>query len=138
MNKQIQKVHVVLAAIFVTLSMSVIHASAQTFTNLHSFAYTNGIYPQAGVIITNNVLYGTTREGGSEVTEPNGYSGNDGSVFRLNSDGSGFTNLYSFTGYSDGGQIYSSLVLWGTTLFGTSLFGGASNNGCIFSIQTNG
>jgi uncharacterized repeat protein (TIGR03803 family) len=132
MNIYMQKVHVSLVAIFFLFFTPLFHATAQTFTNLHSFVYTNGIYPQAGVIISNNVLYGTTREGGTE--EP----GNDGTIFHLNSDGSGFTNIYSFTGGTDGGQIYSSLVLWGTTLFGTSLFGGASNSGCIFSIQTNG
>ncbi|HEY3761027.1 MAG TPA: choice-of-anchor tandem repeat GloVer-containing protein [Verrucomicrobiae bacterium] len=131
MKRHIQNVHVALAAIFFSL-LAISSATAQSFANLHTFAGFDGANPQAGVIFTNNVLYGTTRNGGS------GLPGEDGTVFRLNSNGSGFTNLYSFTGGTDGGQIYSSLVLWGTTLFGTSIFGGASNSGCIFSIQTNG
>jgi len=131
MNTHMQKVHVALAVIFFSL-LPLSSATAQTFTNLHTFVGRDGANPQAGVIITNGVLYGTTRNGGT------GSPGEDGTVFRLSSDGSGFTNLYSFTGGTDGGQIYSSLILWGTTLFGTSLFGGASNSGCIFSIQTNG
>jgi len=55
-------------------------ATAQTLTNLHSFTaligYTNsdGAYPQAGLILSSNTLYGTAGGGGS--------SGN-GTVFGL-------------------------------------------------------
>src|SRR5258706_563594 len=73
------------------------------FTTLHSFTaiipYTNdvgavfgtnsdGIYPTAGLILLGNTLYGTAQGGGS--------SGN-GTVFAINTDGSGFTTLHSFT-----------------------------------------
>src|SRR5258707_3059860 len=74
--------------------------TAQTFTTLHSFTatstnssgvYTNsdGAYPFAGLITNSsgNILYGTTAYGGS--------SGN-GTVFAVNTDGTGFTNLHNF------------------------------------------
>src|SRR5208283_4630418 len=71
--------------------------TAQTFTTLHSFTaldpYTgttnsDGANPYAGLILSRNTLYGTAEDGGS--------SGN-GTVFAVNTDGTGFTNLYSFT-----------------------------------------
>src|SRR5436309_2733456 len=66
------------------------------FTNLYSFTATDayphtnsdGAHPQAGLILSSNTLYGTAALGGS--------SGN-GSVFAVNTDGTGFTNLHSFT-----------------------------------------
>ena len=49
-----------------------------------------GAYPMAGLVqATNGVFYGTTYYGGAS---------NRGTIFRLNSDGSGFSYLYNFTG----------------------------------------
>src|SRR5438477_8516921 len=82
--------------------------TAQTFTSLYSFTatipYTNdvgrvfhtnsdGALPLAGLILSGNTLYGTAGRGGSS---------SYGTVFAIKSDGTGFTNLYSFTGASDG------------------------------------
>ena len=61
---------------------------AQTFTTLHSFTGSDGANPEAGLIISSNTLFGTAASGGS--------SGN-GTVFKVSTDGTGFTNLYSFT-----------------------------------------
>lgn len=68
------------------------------FTNLHSFAagsyssvyYINrdGANPDSGLILSNNTLYGTAYSGGT---------GGAGTVFSLQTDGSGFTNLHFFT-----------------------------------------
>ena len=74
--------------------------TAQTFTTLHSFSavYPPGPYslgtnsdganPAAGLILTGNMLYGTANVGGAL---------GSGNVFKLNTDGTGFTNLHSFT-----------------------------------------
>jgi hypothetical protein len=43
-----------------------------------------------------------------------------GNVFRVNTDGSGFTNLHSFNGYQ-GSYPTSGLVLSGNSLYGTAL-----------------
>ncbi len=107
-------------------------ASAQTFTNLHSFVFDDGTDPAATLLLTSNTLYGTTREYGG------GPRDGSGSVFRLYTDGSSFTNLHTFTGGTDGGNLNSSLILVSNILYGTASFGGGSNFGCVFGINTDG
>jgi len=111
-------------------------ATAQTFTNLHDFgpAITNGIGPQAGLLLAGGALYGTTPIGGS--------SGN-GTVFAVNTDGSGFTNLYNFSALSantnsDGASPHAGLILSGNTLFGTAALGGSTGAGAVFRLNTDG
>jgi uncharacterized repeat protein (TIGR03803 family) len=100
------------------------------FTNLHDFSVVNdGATPTAGLIVSNNTLYGTALRGGS--------SGN-GTVFRVNTDGTGFTNLHNFSAVSDGSILPSGLVLLGNTLYGTAFNGGSSGYGTIFRIETDG
>jgi uncharacterized repeat protein (TIGR03803 family) len=87
------------------------------------------------VILSGNTLYGTANSGGSS-----GW----GTVFAVNTDGSGFTNLYSFTatlgtegGYgtnSDGVLPVGGLILSGNILYGTAGGGGSSGNGTVFSL----
>ena len=104
--------------------------SAQVFTNLHSLVFTNGTTPYASLIMAGNALYGTAENYGGD--------GNCGSVFKLTTDGSSFTNLHTFDQGYDGGNPYGGLVLAGSMLCGTTVFGGISNFGCIFAINTNG
>ena len=76
-----------------------------------------------------------------------GSSGN-GTVFAVNTDGTGFTNLHSFTattGTSTGPTPTATeliriggLILSGNTLYGTAQYGGSSGNGTVFAINTNG
>jgi uncharacterized repeat protein (TIGR03803 family) len=113
------------------------------FTNLHNFTTTDssgfnndGGQPYSGLILSSGVLYGTTTIGGS--------SGN-GTIFAINTNGIGFTNLHSFsttnsiTGANgDGANPEGNLILSGETLYGTATFGGSSGNGTIFAINTNG
>jgi uncharacterized repeat protein (TIGR03803 family) len=116
-----------------------INTDDSSFTTLYTFsAYTNytnsdGANPLGGLIISSNgVLYGTASGGGA---------GSDGTVFALNADGTGFTNLYSFTGFSsntDGANPFAGLVLSGNTLYGTTHSGGAGGAGTVFGVNTNG
>jgi probable HAF family extracellular repeat protein/uncharacterized repeat protein (TIGR03803 family) len=100
------------------------------FTNLWDFTNgSDGAYPQAGLILSGNTLYGTTGFGGSS-----GY----GTVFSVNTDGTDFTNLHSFTFDSDGAYTQAGLILSGNTLYGTAVFGGSLGWGTVFSVQTNG
>jgi uncharacterized repeat protein (TIGR03803 family) len=111
------------------------------FTNLHSFnGYSEGIRPDAGLILSGNILYGTTRYGGS-----GGNDNGNGTVFAVNTDGTGFTNLHSFTAASfalhtnsDGAYPQAGLILSGNTLYGTAAIGGTSNPGTVFAVNTNG
>ena len=96
--------------------------TAQTFTNLHSFTSSrDGATPAAGLVLSGNTLYGTAYSGGS--------SGN-GTVFKVNTDGTGFTNLHNFTGGSGGAEPLLDVILSGNTLYGTP-DGGSSGNGTV-------
>ena len=112
-----------------------IHTHGSGFTNLHSFtAVSDGAVPFAGLIISGNTLYGTAQYGGS--------SGN-GTVFAVNSDGSGFTNLHSFAASvsntnTEGANPFAGLILSGNTLYGTAEHGGNSGRGTVFAVNTDG
>jgi len=121
------------------------------FTTLYSFTgppwngspspitNTDGAHPEAGLVLSGSTLYGTAEYGSS--------SGN-GTVFAVNTDGTGFTNLYSFTALfgphpqtnSDGAcpSAGSGLFLSGNTLYGTAENGGSSGNGTVFAVNTDG
>jgi uncharacterized repeat protein (TIGR03803 family) len=79
--------------------------------------------------LLNNEFYGTAWIGGDS---------DFGTVFKINIDGTGFTNLHSFTGTSDGANPYAGLVSSGSRLFGTTSSGGSSNNGTVFAMNTDG
>ena len=108
--------------------------------NSGSSFYTNsdGAVPYAGLVLSGNTLYGTANSGGT--------FGN-GTVFAVNTDGTGFTNLHSFTATapvlrlytnSDGANPWAGLILSGNTLYGTALCGGSSGNGTVFAVNTDG
>jgi uncharacterized repeat protein (TIGR03803 family) len=109
------------------------------FTNLHSFANADGDSPNAGLALSGTTLYGVAQSGGA-----NG----SGTVFAINTDGSGFTNLYSFSAVhtnaagvytnGDGAFILGALFLAGNTLYGTAQNGGTNGNGTIFALNTDG
>jgi uncharacterized repeat protein (TIGR03803 family) len=58
-----------------------------------------------------------------------------GTLFAVNTDGTGFTNLYNFNGSRDGANPYGGLILSGNTLYGTAYGGGSSGNGTVFSLS---
>src|SRR5260221_402881 len=102
-----------------------VNTDGSGFTNLYRFTGGNdGRAPAAGLILSGNILYGTTTAGGSS---------GKGTVFAVNTDGSGFTNLYRFTGGNDGGAPNAGLILSSNTLYGTTAVGGSLGNGTVFS-----
>ena len=84
--------------------------------------------PDAGLISSGNILYGTAEDVVPE---------NEGIVFAVNTNGSSFVTLHSFTN-ADGGYPDGGLVLSGTTLYGTTPEGGSSSNGTVFAVNTDG
>jgi len=106
-----------------------------TFTELINHTNRDGATPHAGLVLSGNILYGAAEYGGS--------CGN-GVIFAINTDGTGFTNLYNFAFLyppgtnSDGTYPYGTLVLSGNKLYGTGLFGGDSGNGTVFALNTDG
>ena len=106
--------------------------SGASFQVLHSFTgtTTDGAYPYAGLTVIGSVLYGTTDNGGS--------AGN-GTIFSVNTTGTGFQLLHSFTGATNDGAIPdSTLTLINSTFYGTTDEGGTVNKGTVFSISTTG
>lgn len=106
---------------------------------LHSFAGavvgapTDGANPKGSLTLSGSTLYGMTSGGGIRAGE--------GTIFKINTDGTGFAVLYSFgsngNGY-DAAWPDGSLTLSGSTLYGMTTGGGTSGNGTIFKINTNG
>lgn len=107
-----------------------LRSDGNSFAVLHDFTGLNdGASPRAGLILSGDILYGTTTLGGNS---------NWGSVFALRIDGTAFTTLHHFTGLSDEGAPSAALVLSGDTLYGTTVGGGGSGSGTVFAVSTNG
>src|SRR4051812_33122439 len=85
-------------------------------------------YPSGLIQGADGGLYGTTGFGGSA---------SQGSVFRLNRDGSGYAVLHSFSP-PQGYQPSAALVQGRDgSLFGTTQFGGSAGVGTVFRVSTN-
>jgi len=111
-----------------------VEASTPAFTTLHvfdSYDITDGYLPYGDVVVYNNKIYGMTAGGGASGL---------GTIFSINTDGTGRILLHSFAGgVSDGAEPNANnLTLSGTKFYGTTPMGGASNLGTIFSINTDG
>ena len=108
-----------------------VHTDGTGFTVLRSFSGgSDGAFPWA-LSLSGNTLYGTALYGGLDVS----YSGN-GTLFALNTDGAGFSKLYSFGG--DDGSIPSDLILSSNTLYGATESGGSSGSGTVFRLNPDG
>jgi uncharacterized repeat protein (TIGR03803 family) len=111
-----------------------INTDGTGFTNLYNnfiSSFINGGDPSS-VILSGGNLYGTTAVGGN---------GGGGTVFAVNTNGTGFTNLYSNfnTGFAGpGSQPVAGVAISSNTLYGLTEFGGSHTWGTIFSISTNG
>ena len=80
--------------------------------------------------MSGSTLYGMTPYGGAS---------DRGTVFKVNTDGTGFALLRSFAGApADGEFPYGSPVVSGSTLYGITPFGGASSRGTVFKVNTDG
>ena len=125
------------AALTTALSLlSIGSMTAQTLTPLYTFNGSDGASSRSGVILSGSLLYGTTAEGGST---------DNGTVFVVNTDGTGFTNLHHFTAtdpntHTNGGGAApsSGVVLSGNTLYGTTPSGGSGGSGTVFKVNTDG
>jgi uncharacterized repeat protein (TIGR03803 family) len=104
-------------------------------TNIVSQIDTNsdGVFPGSALSVLDNTLYGTATWGGAS-----GY----GTLFAINTDGSVFINLHSFTtGPSknlDGVIPQAGPIVSGDTIYGAAQSGGASGLGTLFAVKTNG
>ncbi len=89
-----------------------VNSDGTDFTSLYSFSgIGTGKFPYASVVLSGNTLYGTTAQGGTNdnLSVPDYETG--GTVFAVNTDGTGFTTLHSFSNSPDGWNPYAGLVL---------------------------
>src|SRR5260221_3665081 len=90
----------------------------------------SGVTPNASLILdSDGFLYGTTSSAGGR---------NNGTVFKLNRDGTGYMVLHSFAG-SDG-RMPQAALLWADDgkLYGTTFAGGSNEFGTVFSLNRDG
>ena len=100
------------------------------FSLLHAFTFnaTDGSNPHDSLTLSGSTLYGSTAMGGSA-----GY----GTVFKINTGGSAFSLLHSFS--DPDGALYpeGSLILSGSTLYGVTQ-SSPSGKGAIYKVNTDG
>jgi len=123
------------------------------FVTLYSFqspppGYTNdGYEPMSGLVLSGGTLYGTTSLGGSAGC---------GTIYSVNTDGSGYARLHDFTAttpslivwrtngtpcYNIDGAVPTAPLICsrdGSTLYGTTSLGGSGAFGTIFAMRTDG
>ncbi len=87
----------------------------------------DGAAPQGSLTLVGSTLYGMSSLGGPNTT---------GTIFEINTDGSGYKVLYSFgsIGSGDGNYPDGDLILVGSTLYGMTSQGGANGHGMIFKL----
>jgi uncharacterized repeat protein (TIGR03803 family) len=130
------------ALVFGVTSVLACQTSAQTLRTLHTFTAargqtrgqtgirgvnSDGLNP-SGLIVSENILYGTTEAGGSH---------GNGVVFKLTTEGKEFVTLHSFHG-SDGASPVGALTLASNILYGTTRVGGDSSTGTVFAVGIDG
>lgn len=99
------------------------------YVKLHDFnSNENGKFPFCSLNIIGTTLYGTTRRGGIN---------NSGMLFKINTDGTGFKNLYSFT-KENGWDVTSTMVQNGSSFYGATDLGGINDLGTLFRVNTDG
>jgi uncharacterized repeat protein (TIGR03803 family) len=103
------------------------------YTVLHSFSTSHdGYYPRTGLLEgSDGALYGTTEYGGSD---------DDGIVFKLSKNGSGYEVLHNFGSIpNDGEYPYASLIEGGDgLLYGATSRGSTNNAGVVFKLKKDG
>jgi uncharacterized repeat protein (TIGR03803 family) len=122
-----------------------VNTNGTGFTSLYSFQAliqgTNspdGANPVGGLILSGNTLYGTAEYGGPTILGRAGPAGTSGTVFKVNTDGTGFVRLCAFTNSFDGAHPKATLLLSGGTLYGTTSDGGTGLAGTVYQLDTDG
>ena len=113
------------------LCLAAVNSKAQNYFVLHKF--TAGFTAAEGadphdLVSSGTTLYGATSKGGCF-----GF----GTLFKVNTDGTGFNVLKQFTEWNQGCYL-ASPAFSSTILYGATAWGGISNMGTIFQINTDG
>lgn len=85
--------------------------------------------PLASLFYDGSYLYGTTSSGGTN---------NNGVIFKVKPDGTGYIKLLEFMGQSNGSNSHCTFISDGVYLYGTTDLGGSNGWGTIFKIKPDG
>lgn len=104
------------------------------YTVVHSFNSSDGSSPASGLLqALDGNLYGTTYEGGSGTSCPNGC----GTVFKLSSTGT-LTTLHDFIGADGSNPIAALIQATDGNFYGTTYGGGNSGWGTVYGMSPSG
>jgi RHS repeat-associated protein len=107
-----------------------INTDGTGYTTLLNFAGTsNGSQPVGEFVLSGNILYGVTSLGGTN---------NCGTIYKINTDGTGYAKLLDFSSTANGKSPTGSLTLLNGVLYGMTTLGGTNNLGTIFKINADG
>jgi uncharacterized repeat protein (TIGR03803 family) len=87
-----------------------------------------GRQPNCTLVLSGSILFGATAFGGTN---------DSGTIFKINTDGTGFVRMYDFDN-TNGYEFLGSVTLFGSALYGMTYYGGLNNKGVIFKINTDG
>jgi uncharacterized repeat protein (TIGR03803 family) len=85
----------------------------------------DGINPYGSLMLNGTTLYGTTKLGGNK---------NNGTVFQINTDGTGYARIYDFQNGTDAKNPIDDVILLNNMLYGMAEMGGLCGNGAIFAV----
>ena len=105
--------------------------AAAQFSLLHEFSgFSDGTQPSFALTAVGSTLFGVT---------PGGGDFGSGTIYTINADGSGYTQLHAFRlSPTDGYVPTSALTVGGSTLYGSTYLGGSQNQGIIYKLDTSG
>jgi uncharacterized repeat protein (TIGR03803 family) len=121
-----------------------VNTNGSAFSTIHNFTpldpatgtNIDGAFPFAGLVLSNDKLYGTTIGGGANGT---------GVIFSIGTNGLDFAVLHHFSATdsamgtnSDGASPCGALAFSGGYLYGTTAAGGTAASGTLFSVSANG
>ena len=107
-----------------------VNTDGSAFNKLIEFdEISKGSSPQGSLILSGDYLYGTTSVGGTN---------NKGLIFKVKTDGTGFTKLIEFDGTTKGSTPYGNLIMQGNVLYGTTTSGGTNNLGVLYKLNNDG
>jgi uncharacterized repeat protein (TIGR03803 family) len=105
-----------------------IHADGKHFTILQNFGKpgtNDGINPFGSLTLDGTTLYGTTQTGGNK---------GNGTVFQINTDGTGYARVYDFQNGTDAMNPIDNVIVLNNMLYGMAEAGGMCGFGAIFQI----
>lgn len=122
------------AALTAALLLATPTTHAQTFTSLKSFASTaaglpDGYFAHGGLALSDGMLFGVTSGGGIS---------NNGTLYKLGTNGGGFTVIHHFAGGSEGESPNGRVVVSGDTIYGVTYHGGINHGGTLYRVNTDG